>query len=167
MPKKPVEGDTVRVSDREPVTADTRSGLFYPHYRGLTGTLAKVYGDGTASVTVDLESLPEDARARHEAGVQKTRQKWLDGLSDEARNRLSAAEKKFQLRYTILVSTDDLTRFDAPRTEETAPRAKASAAEEQPALDLSTSTAPARKSLEDLEAEETRHLEEVARKKAR
>ena len=42
------------------------------------------------------------------------RQKWLDNLSDEARNKLSAAEKKFSLRYNLLVGLTDLTPTDAP-----------------------------------------------------
>lgn len=148
MPKKIAEGDPVRVSDREAVAADTKSALFYPHYRGLTGTLAKAYSDGTASVTVDPESLPKDARARHEAGSAAERQKWLDGLSDERCNKLSAAEKRLALRYTILVAMDDLA--PGPARPDGAPDSDA---------------APARKSLGDLEAEEARHLDEVARRK--
>lgn len=145
MPKKIAEGSPVRVSDREATAADVKSALFYPHYRGLTGILAKAYADGTASITVDTESLPKDARARHEAGSAAERQKWLDGLSDERRNKLSAAEKKLSLRYTILVAMDDLS--PAP------PRPDADAT-------------PARKTSGDLEAEEAKHLEEVARRKS-
>jgi len=134
-------GDSVRVADRDAAGADAKSGLFYPHYRGLTGTLTKIYPDGTAAVTVDPESLPDEIRARHRAGSAAQRQKWLDGLSDEARNRLSAAEKQFSLRYTILVATADLNKGDAP------------------------ADAPSRKSSADLEDAEARHLEEVARKR--
>ena len=111
MSKTLAAGDPVQVADREVAGPDAKSGLFYPHYRGLTGTLAKVYPDGTAAVTVSPESLPDEMRARHKAGSEAQRQKWLDGLSDEARNRLSAAEKQFSLRYTILVAT---TRPEPP-----------------------------------------------------
>src|SRR5579875_2524122 len=109
MAKKLTEGDSVQIADRETTPADTKSGLFYPHYRGLLGTLGKVYADGTATVNVNPDSLTPEIKTRHEAGTQVMRQKWLDGLSDEARNRLSAGEKKFTLRYTVLVSLDDLT----------------------------------------------------------
>lgn len=146
MPKNMTEGDRVRVSNREAVAADTKSALFYPHYRGLTGTLAKVYDDNTASITVEPESLPPDARARHQAGSAAERQKWLDGLSDERRNKLSAAEKKLALRYTILVAMDDLS--PAP-----------------PLADADASALTSRKSLGDIEAEEARHLEEIAQRK--
>ena len=141
MSKALAAGDPVQVADREIAGADAKSGLFYPHYRGLTGTIAKVYPDGTAAVTVVPESLPGEMRDRHKAGSEAQRQKWLDGLSDEARNRLSAAEKKFSLRYTILVATTDLSPSAAPVE------------------------VPERKQLADLEDAEARHLEEIARKR--
>ena len=146
MAKHLAEGDFVRVAERDTTAADAKTGLYYPHYRGLTGTIAKVYGDGTAAVAVRTESLPDEIRRRHEAGSSAERQRWLDRLSDEARNRLSAAEKRFSLRYTILVAVADLTRAKAPADAE---------------------AIPARRSLAELEAEEARHLEEIAaRKKA-
>ena len=141
MPKSLAQGDYVQVADREPVSADAKTGLFYPHYRGVTGTLAKVYDDGTAAVTVSPESLPAEIRTRHHAGSEAQRLKWLDSLSDEARNRLSAAEKKFSLRYTILVATSDLSQTDVP------------------------ADAPERKRSADLEVAEAEHLDEVARKR--
>lgn len=105
-------GDPVHISDREPAASDVKNGLFYPHYRGLVGTLAKAYDDGSAAVTIDAASLPGDMRSRHEEGSEAQRKKWLGSLSDEARNRLSAAEKRFSLRYTILVSQADLIKID-------------------------------------------------------
>jgi len=141
LPDSFAEGTAVRLSEREPSAADAKSGLFYPHYRGLTGTVSKVYADSTATVSVDPDSLPEDIRKRHQAGTDAMRQKWLDGLSDEARNKLSAAEKKFSLRYSLLVSVSDLSvNSDTPEA--------------------------ARKSLAEIEEAEAQHLAEVAKKKA-
>ncbi len=134
------EGAPVRLADRETSAADTKSGLFYPYYRGLTGTIAKLYSDSTAAVAVDPDSLPEDIRKRHQAGTDAMRQKWLDGLSDEGRNKLSAAEKKFSLRYSLLVSLTDLLPADAPE--------------------------PSRKSIAEIEVDEAAHLAEVSKKKA-
>lgn len=139
-PRPLVEGDPVRLADRETTAADTKSGLFYPYYRGLTGTIAKLYSDSTAAVAVDPESLPGDIRKRHQTGTDAMRQKWLDGLSEEGRNKLSAAEKKFSLRYSLLVSLSDLSPGDAPE--------------------------PARKSLSEIEEAEAAHLAEVAKKKS-
>ena len=138
-PKPLAEGDPVRLADRETTAPDTKSGLFYPYYRGLTGTIAKLYSDSTAAVAVDPESLPEDIRKRHQTGTDAMRQKWLDGLSEEGRNKLSAAEKKFSLRYSLLVSVSDLSPGDAPE--------------------------PVRKSLSEIEEAEAAHLAEVAKKK--
>lgn len=132
------EGEAVRLADRETTAADTKSGLFYPYYRGLTGTIAKLYSDSTAAVAVDPGSLPDDIRKRHQAGTDAMRQKWLDGLSEEGRNKLSAAEKKFSLRYSLLVSVSDLSASDAAE--------------------------PGRKSLSEIEDAETAHLAEVAKK---
>ena len=150
MPKTWSEGEAVQIADRETGSADTKSGLFYPHYRNLQGTIGKVYADGTAAVDVDAASLPADIRARHESGTGAMRQKWLDGLSDEARNKLSAAEKKFSLRYTVLVSQADLSPAQT----------------KQAALDLDVTPEPSRKSLDEIEAEEARHLDEVRKKRA-
>lgn len=104
------EGDRVTVVDREPTPADEKNGTFYSHYRNLTGTLEKLYDDGMAGVTVELDSLPETLAKRHKDLTDKAKKKWLEGLSDEARNRLTSEEKQFQMRYTILVKVTDLQK---------------------------------------------------------
>ena len=171
-----IEGSSVRLSDREPNAADNKSGLFYPHYRNLTGTVAKLYADGTATVLADLDSLPSDIRARHLAGTDAMRQKWLDNLSDEARNKLSAAEKKFSLRYSLLIGVVDLTPIDAPalptpkaaeiEAPEAAPAAKrGQAIAPQPSLEMEDLTEAPRKSTQDLAEAEAKYLAERALKK--
>ncbi len=174
-PKQLAEGVSVRLADREPGAADTKSGLFYPYYRALTGTVAKLYADGTAAVAIDPDSLPAEIRARHQAGTDAMRQKWLDGLSDEARNKLSAAEKRFSLRYNLLVGVADLTPMAAPalpRPDASAPAPDAPA----PTVRRGQSIAQAgtdgddlpetpRKSMEELEADEARYIADRAAKK--
>lgn len=167
MPKKIAAGDPVRIADRDITAADAKIGLYYPHYRGLTGTVEKTFPDGTASLTVDLDSLPVDARARHDAGTSAMRQKWLDGLSDEARNRLSAGEKKFALRYALLVSMEDLTPLGAGASAPPSARKEMPAkAPGEPTLDMDEPAEVARKKSADLDAAEARHLAERAHKKA-
>jgi hypothetical protein len=111
------EGDAVVVAAREQSAADVKSGLYYPHYGGLTGTILKIYGE-EASVLIDRETLPTEIEKRHAENEKAMRQRWLDGLSEEARNRLSATEKVFGLNYAVLVSLADLSkgkkRDDAP-----------------------------------------------------
>ena len=96
------------VAAREQTAADIKSGMYYPHYGGLTGTILKVYGE-EASVLVDKEILlPTEILKRHTENEKAMRQRWLDGLSEEARGKLSATEKAFGLNYSILVSLGDV-----------------------------------------------------------
>ena len=101
------EGDAVQIAARDAVSADAKSGLYYAHYANLKGTILKLYGE-EASVLVDRETLPTEVRVRHDEGEAAMRQKWLDGLSEEGRNRLTAREKAFTLNYAVLVSLNDL-----------------------------------------------------------
>lgn len=164
MPHTFHEGDLVQIADREPISADAKSQLFYAHYRGARGTVSKLYPDGTALVIADTGSLPQGVRTRHDDGTTAMRQKWLDGLSDEGRGRLSAAEKKFALRYSILVSQADLRA--AGSAPDAAPAASATLASAADAPDPSSDTPP-RKTTEDLEADEARHLSELRQQKGR
>lgn len=107
-------GDTVTVAKREQTPADIKSGLYYPHYGGLSGTILKVYGD-EASILVDRDTMTTELRKRHEENEKSMKAKWLDGLSEEARNRLTGAEKKFSLNYAILVAVADLAPGEAKR----------------------------------------------------
>ena len=113
MMSKFKEGDSVSVIAREPNASDVKSGLYYGHYANLTGTILKVYGE-EVSVLVNPSTLPTDIRKRHEGNQTAMRQKWLDGLSEEGRNKLSATEKAFVLNYAVLVSTNDLTSHKIP-----------------------------------------------------
>ncbi|MCS6776995.1 MAG: hypothetical protein RMJ43_11370 [Chloroherpetonaceae bacterium] len=113
------EGDRVQIVVRDPNAEDAKSGLYYRHFQGLVGTVQKVYATGEVAVDVDLESLEEAIATRHREVQEQMKNRWLDGLSEEARNRLTDAEKLFRLRYVVLVHARDLT---APR-ETPAPRA--------------------------------------------
>lgn len=88
------EGDAVQVVDREATPADEKNSIFFNHFRSLTGTIEKVYPDKRATVVVDIDSLPEEIRDRHQELTRAAKQKWLDGLSAEARNRLTAEEDR-------------------------------------------------------------------------
>lgn len=104
------EGDAVKITAREHTPQDIKSGLYYPHFANITGTILKLYGE-EASVTVDRDSMPADIRLRHEEGEKAMRQKWLDNLSEEARGRVGEAEKSFSLNYAVLVSLADLAPY--------------------------------------------------------
>lgn len=144
------EGDRVQIVDREANADDVKSGLFYNHYRGLTGIVQKIYASNEVAVEIEQESLPEAVAHRHEDVQEQMKTKWLDGLSEEARNRLSDKEKDFRLRYTVLVTLSDLT---APGKKPVAVSAA------KPALPAAQDDAPKRATSADLEAAEQAYLQ--------
>ena len=104
------EGDVVQVVSREATLADAKNQTYYPYFAGLTGTVDKVY-DSEVCVKVDAEALPADVLKRHTEIQESIKRKWLNGLSGEARNRLTPEEKQFKLSYTILVQATDLEKI--------------------------------------------------------
>lgn len=101
-------GDKVQILAREVTAEDEKSGLYYAYFGGLTGTIDRIYDDGSVCVNVDLESLSTAARDRHLAMQEAERKKWLEGLSGEARNRLSPEQKQLKLSYKILTLAKDV-----------------------------------------------------------
>lgn len=147
------EGDRVQVVDRAATAADIKSNMFYNHYRNLVGTVQKVYeSSGDVSVTVDEASLPEAIAIRHNDVRQGMKTKWLEGLSEEARNRLTDQEKDFTLRYTILVAPKDLIPSSQPTPDGT----RASVAEKS--IETAATEPPRRKTAAEIEAAEEEYL---------
>lgn len=116
------EGDYVRIIEREAAPADAKTGTFYPYFCGLAGTVDRVYGKEVC-VKVEPSTLPEDVLKRHLSIQESMRRKWLNGLSGEARNRLTPAEKRFELAYTVLVQSADLEKIKSGRTAAKSARA--------------------------------------------
>ncbi len=112
------EGDRVQISDREATADDTKTGLFYNHFRGLTGTVQKLYGEEVA-IEIEEQSMLDTVATRHEDVQEQMRTKWLDTLSEDAKSRLTDNEKNFRLRYTVLVAVKDLQK---PTATALAPR---------------------------------------------
>jgi ribosomal protein L21E len=108
------EGERVEIVDREANADDVKSGLFFNHFRGLTGTIQKVYATDEVAVEVEQESLTDAIAARHIEVQESMKSRWLDGLSEEGRNRLTDKERDFKLRYTLLVHANDLKAPVAP-----------------------------------------------------
>jgi hypothetical protein len=100
-------GDTVIVTEREQTPADIKSGLYYPHFANMRGTILKIYGE-EVSVTIDRDSLPDSIRKRHETNEKAERTKYLDRLSEVAKSALADKEKNFLLGYTVLVGMKDI-----------------------------------------------------------
>ena len=108
-------GDRVRISDRTATPQDLKSGLFFNHFRGLFGSVQKVYKDQQVAVELEIDALPEDVWKRHMATRDQMRQRWLEGLADDVRRKLTAEQKEFMLRYVVLVAAGDLEKPRAGR----------------------------------------------------
>jgi len=108
------QGSRVRVVTRAATTEDSRTGLYYPHFAGLTGTVQHVYEQDEIAVEVEPEALTAEVRARHASVRDQMKTKWLDGLSEEGRSKLTDREKDFRLRYVIVVASKDLEAAPAP-----------------------------------------------------
>jgi hypothetical protein len=145
------EGDRVRVATREQSEEDIKANSYFGYYGGLTGVVTRVYNEYEVTVEIEPESLTRDIRKRHEDVRDQMKTKWLDGLSEEGRSKLTEREKDFNLRFMILAKMDDLEKIDA---RPVAP-AKAAPAE---AARSTAETEPSRKTLAELEAAEEAEL---------
>ena len=111
-------GDHVRITDRIPTPHDLKSGLYYSHFRGLAGTIQKVYGD-LAAVEVDHDSLPADVLKRHTEVRNQMFARWMEGLSPDVRRKLTPEQKQFNLRYVVLVGLGDVKKARQTRAAST------------------------------------------------
>ena len=110
------EGDRAQIVDRVATAADTKSQLYYNHYRNLTGTVLKLYGSGEtvqAAIDVDLEALPEEIAMRH----RETRDRMGENLPGATRRPAAGTppEAPFRLRYVVLVNLPDIKRHSIAR----------------------------------------------------
>lgn len=103
------DGMRVRVKAREATAEEAKNGRYAPYLGNVTGTVLKVYSAKEIAVNLDTDSLHPDIIARHKKQQQAMHQKWLDSLSEEARNRLTPEEKAFRLNYVVLLAESDLT----------------------------------------------------------
>ena len=98
------DGDSVQVKVREVQGKEAFEGGYAPHLGGTRGTILKVYSPQEVAVDLDIDSLPESVRHRHAEQQSAMHEKWLNSLSEEARNRLTDEEKSFRLRYVVLLN---------------------------------------------------------------
>lgn len=101
-------GDKVTIVQREVTPEDIKSSLYFSYFGGLTGTVDRIYDDDTVCVEIDMDSLTEGIRKRHQEIQEAERKRWLEGLSGEVRNRLTEEQKQLKMSYKILVGSKDL-----------------------------------------------------------
>lgn len=107
------QGDRVKVISREVSGEDHLSNSYYSYMAGLPGTVQNVYNDDEIAVKLDIDALPNLISTVHTEATKRMRAKFLDGLSEEARRKLSAEEKKFDANYVVLVKAKDLEKGPA------------------------------------------------------
>lgn len=145
-------GDRVKIVSRETTAADIKSGLYYDYFRGLVGTVDRVYEDSSVCVKIDLDSLPEKVQKGHKEVQNAVRTRWLNGLGQEQRDRLSETDRTVVLGYNILVGSTDLEASSKPK-----PVAA------KPATPKKEDTAP-RPTEQDIEKAEEEYLKTIAQK---
>jgi hypothetical protein len=120
-------GDRIRIAQRAVTSDDAKTGLYFSYFGGLTGKVDRTYDDGSVCVEIDLESLQEDTRERHAAMQEAERKRWLESLSDEARNRLTPDQRQLKMSYKLLVSRKDLEPHKGGKpAPESSPKSKGS-----------------------------------------
>ena len=125
-------GDSVVVVERDPTAEDVKNGFYYAHFGNLVGKVDRVYDDGMVCVDVNIDALPDGIRRRHETTQNAAKARWLDGLSGEARSRLTEDEKQFNLSYKILVSSKDVVPGKAGDASKSGARVKQAESSDQP-----------------------------------
>ena len=113
------EGDRVQIRARDAQGKELQEGRYAPHLANAVGTVLKVYAPQEIAVDLDLESLPDAIRQRHAEQQTRMHERWLNSLSEEARNRLTDDEKSFHLRYVALLAEDDLLPLKASKSSRT------------------------------------------------
>src|SRR5258706_6482866 len=151
------DGDRVRVITREQSDEDAKAQTYFPLYGGLTGTIQKAYSKTEVAVEIDPESLTKDVRKRHEDVRDQMKTKWLEGLSEEGRSKLTEREKDFNLRYVILVNMSDLEQA-RPRAVKLAHAPAASETDPEAVAASVPTEAVGRKTLAEIEAAEEAEL---------
>lgn len=149
-------GERVRIKTRKVTASDIEDKTFFPQYCGLEGEVARVYDDGNVAVMVDRDSLRDDVLKMHKHIEKRVKEKFLTGLSDEGRRRLTPEEKEVSLTYAVLVKSDDLEKS----TNKPAKKPAAKVVEE----DEEEEEAPARTTADDLDRAEEEYLQKRRKK---
>lgn len=159
------EGDRVQVRAREAQGKEAHEGRYAPHLANATGAILKVYSPQEIAVELDLDTLPEAIRQRHAEQQTRMHERWLNSLSEEARNRLTDDEKTFRLRYVALLAEDDLLPLKVGGAKNAAPKAASRRAKPEPAQPTKASRkvqpepeSPRRPTPEELEKLEEQYL---------
>ena len=161
-------GDRVRIKEREVKAEDRESNAYFAHFADLDGTVQAVYGKDEVAVRIDPECFGPLLTGVHKEAVRRMRAKFLDGLSEEQKRKLSREEKRFAANYVVLMKSDDLVKGRKPPERVPLPLTDAeddaetydgtSVVEEAVYDDPSVRDEAPRRSLSDLDAAEQEEL---------
>ena len=158
----------MKIKEREVKPDDRETNAYFAHLANLDGTVQAVYGKDEVAVRIDPECFGPVLAGVHKEAVRRMRAKFLDGLSEDQKRKLSRDEKRFAANYVVLVKSDDLVKGPKPPKRAATPSAEdeddaetydgTSVVEEAVYDDPSVRDEPARKSLADLGAAEEEEL---------
>ncbi|MCH8273693.1 MAG: hypothetical protein IH851_02780 [Armatimonadetes bacterium] len=161
-------GDRVRIKEREVKPDDRESNTYFAHFADLDGTVQAVYGKDEVAVRIDPECFRPLLAGVHKEAVRRMRAKFLDGLSEEQKRKLTREEKRFAANYVVLVKSEDLVKGREPPKSVPVPERDdeddaetydgTSVVEEAVYDDPSIRDEAPRKSLSDLDAAEEEEL---------
>lgn len=153
-------GDRVRVVARDITSEDEKTGLYYSYFGGLTGTIDRVYDDGSVCLDIDLDSLSQEARDRHLAMQETERRRWLESLSGEMRSRLTPEQRQLTISYKLLVSGKDVVPDKSPKPSRKSETEEASGEDSSAAPRKGPARAPEPEAVAVLSPRETEETEE-------
>lgn len=111
MSVKVKEGDRVKIVTREVTEEDRKSGAYFDHMAGLSGTVQNVYPFDQIAVKIEKSNLANIPADVHKVAVQRMRDKFLSSISEEQKKNLTAEEINFDAHYMLLVKGADLEKL--------------------------------------------------------
>lgn len=107
---KYAEGDRVRIVAREATVEDQKSGRYYSHMSGLTGTVQNIYGEAELAVRIDPETLTKPSRDVLNSATERMRQRNISDTPQEQLKQFTKEELEFDVHYMLLLHQDDLEK---------------------------------------------------------
>jgi len=98
----------VRIVTRDVTEQDRKTGRYFAHMAGLTGTVQNVYSPHEVAIKIDKETVGAIPLDVHRVAVERMREKFLDSISEEQKKSLTPQELNFDAHYVLLVSGSDL-----------------------------------------------------------
>ncbi|MFN8220292.1 MAG: hypothetical protein U0S12_09210 [Fimbriimonadales bacterium] len=102
------EGDRVRVVTREVTAEDRNANRYFSHMAGVVGTVQNVYGKDEIAIKVDPSSLSPISADVHRGAIERMRERFASGVSEEQKKQLTAEELNFTANYVLLCRGEDL-----------------------------------------------------------